>query len=67
MERQIGEIFTLKGVKLKVVESKENDCTGCYFFDERTACSFPWVRNAIGFCNPFFRKDMTYVIFKRIK
>lgn len=66
MERKIGEIFTLDGVNFEVVQAKDNDCTECYFFDERTACSFPWVRNAIGFCNPFFRKDMTYVIFKEI-
>ena len=66
MERQIGEIFDFDGVKLEVVEAKDNDCTGCYFFYERTACSFSCVRNTIGFCNPFFRKDNTYVIFKEI-
>ena len=66
MERKVGEVFECDGVTLEVVKAKDNDCTACYFNDERDACSFKRVRNIIGFCTPFRRKDMKYVNFKEV-
>lgn len=36
MERNIGEIFEVDGVKLQIVEDFDNEmsCNGCYFFDD---------------------------------
>ena len=32
-EREVGEVFEYQGKKLKVVETADNLCFGCYFFD----------------------------------
>ena len=42
MEREIGEIFEVDGVVLRVVEASNRfSCDGCYFLEsERTTCEF---------------------------
>ena len=52
MERKIGEIFYVNGVKLKCV--KHNNCLDCYFCDKGLQCM---QQN----CN--HRKDLKVVMF----
>ena len=66
MEREIGEIFKYSGVKLKVVEVKDNYCIGCYFDKEKDSCCHPNVRDRIGFCSDSCRKDCKRIIFRRV-
>ena len=66
MERQIGEIFDLLGVKLEVIEGEENSCEGCYLFDE-TLCGCDIIANFIGSCAYSEREDKKDVIFKKIE
>ena len=62
MERKIGEVFELDGVKLRVEES-EPWCGGCYLFDIECAD----LRNIRGDCNIEHRTDKTDVIFTEVK
>ena len=42
MERKLGEVFEVDGVKLQVVEASDTfSCDGCYFLDnEKNVCGF---------------------------
>ena len=42
MERKLGEVFEVDGVKLQVVEASDTySCDGCYFLDnEKNGCGF---------------------------
>lgn len=64
MERAIGEVFELDGVKLRVEKSGPL-CRGCYLFDIDIKCSD--LRNIRGNCNIADRIDKTYVIFTEVK
>lgn len=61
MERQIGEIFYLNGVKLKVVEG--NSCNGCYLRE----CCFHLKAFILGYCGGAIRSDGKYVYFKKVE
>lgn len=58
MEREIGEIFDVDGVKLKCV--KYNTCIDCYFCDKGMQC----VQQKCAYPS---RKDSTSVMFIQIK
>ena len=64
MERKIGEIFEVEGVKLQVVKDHDGDCgmdsVGCYSLDDLEMCS---CRQK---CLASQRKDSTPVKFIRI-
>ncbi len=60
MERKIGEIFDYNDQKLKVVETKDNSCRGCYFLGLRYRCYQQ-------LCMPYLRKDRKNVIFQSIE
>lgn len=49
-------------VTLKVVETKEADCSGCFFFGN-SACEV-WRKYP---CGPKLRKDNKNVIFEEVK
>ena len=42
MERKLGEVFEVDGVKLQVVEASDTfSCDGCYFLkNEQDVCGF---------------------------
>lgn len=60
MERKIGEIFEYNDIKLKVVETKDWSCRGCYFLALRYKCHQQ-------LCMRFIRKDKKNVIFQAIE
>ena len=62
MERKIGEVFELDGVKLRV-EKGEYLCDGCSLFDIECIN----LRSIRGDCNKVHRKDKTDVIFTEVK
>ena len=64
MERAIGEVFELDGVKLRVEEA-ELWCRGCYLFDIDIECG--GLRSIRGDCNIEHRTDKTDVIFTEVK
>lgn len=67
MERKIGEIFACDGVTLEVVEGESCDsCEGCYFQEEKIPCIRPAIKNAVGCCLDYKRKDLKSVIFKKL-
>ena len=59
MERKIGEIFKVDGVKLKCLKYLD-DCTDCYFFEKPEQCDKQS-------CLKFERSDGECVYFKEIK
>ena len=59
MERKIGEIFKVDGVKLKCLKYL-GDCADCYFFDKPKQCDKQS-------CLKFERSDGECVYFKEIK
>ena len=67
MERQIGEQFEYDGVTLEVVNEKYCSCERCYFHEEKIPCIRQRIINAVGRCNAFNRKDLEFVIFKKIE
>ena len=64
MERKIGEVFELDGVKLRVDEA-ESLCRGCYLFDIDVECTD--LRSIRGDCNIEHRTDEKDVIFTEVK
>lgn len=60
MERKVGEIFEYDNKKLKVVETEDFSCRGCYFLALRYKCSEQ-------LCMRFIRKDKKDVIFQSIE
>ena len=67
MERPIGDIFDFDGVRLEVVNEKYFSCEMCYFHEEKIPCIRQRIINAVGRCNAFNRKDLEFVIFKKIE
>lgn len=59
-EREIGEVFSYDGKKLKVVEA-EDGCTGCYFEDRLCRNN-----RVIGECISYRRNDKKGVVFVEI-
>lgn len=64
MERKIGEVFELDGVKLKVQRGDMYSCIGCYFNDLISCQDYILIR---GYCVDDNRKDKTNVIFTEVK
>lgn len=60
MERKIGEIFKYNNKKLKVVETEDFSCRGCYFLALRYKCYQQ-------LCMCYNRKDKKDVIFQSIE
>ena len=63
MERKIGEVFEYEGKKLKVVETAENLCFDCYFFD---GVSCQRTGREGGECSDSKRADYKPVIFVEV-
>lgn len=61
MERQIGEIFDYKGIRLEVVEGES--CDECFL---RQAC-FDLNVSILGYCGGALRSDGKYVYFKKVE
>ena len=38
MNRKLGEVFEFIGYRLRVEESKKNDCEGCFFYEHNIDC-----------------------------
>lgn len=68
MERKIGEVFTFRGKRLKVVRKKIG-CKSCFFQkkNDKDSCDWENVREVIGHCTPCFRDDYKDVIFKPVE
>ena len=64
MERKVGETFEYKGKKLKVVETAENFCFDCYFFD---GINCQRTEREGGECYDSKRADYKPVIFVEVK
>ena len=64
MERKIGDVFELDGVKLRV-EKAESWCEGCYLSDIYMECTD--LRNIRGDCSEVHRTDNTDVVFTEVK
>lgn len=60
MERKVGEIFKYDNKKLKVVETEDFSCRGCYFLSLRYKCYKQ-------LCMCYNRKDKKDVIFQSIE
>ena len=62
MERKLGEVFGVDGVKLQVVEASDTfSCDGCYFLtNEQNVCGF---QN----CLRCERKDWESVVFQIVE
>ena len=63
MEREVGEVFDFKGVKLQVKDTGcKASCDGCYFDEFWHSC----VRNGcgiyVGYCYGLFRSDGKNVV-----
>ena len=63
MERKIGEVFEIDGVKLQVEEGSIG-CVGCYF-DKDKECFDHW--DITGECHWSARENKKGVIFKEVK
>ena len=67
MEREVGEVFDFKGVKLQVKDTGcKASCDGCYFDEFWHSC----VRNGcgiyVGYCYGLFRSDGKNVVFVEV-
>ncbi|MCX7100094.1 MAG: hypothetical protein NTX38_01000 [Methylobacter sp.] len=64
MEKKIGEVFTDGKNKIKVFESTDDDCKGCFY--DVDVCGADCTKNihVAGFCGELSRNDQTGVIFK---
>ena len=60
VELKIGEVFEYEGIKLKVIETEDYSCFGCYFKSLRDKC---WQQH----CMRFDRKDKKNVIFQTVE
>ena len=60
MERKIGEIFKYNDIKLKVVETEDFSCRGCYFLALGDKCYQQ-------LCMRSERKDRKNVVFKLVE
>ena len=64
MERKIGEVFEYEGKKLQVVETANNLCFDCYFFD---GVNCQRTEREGGECSDLKRADYKPVIFVEVK
>lgn len=66
MEDKIGEIVTLTplGRKARIVETKDEDCSGCYYFVHGILCWDFIDDDTLGMCYSKYRKDHKNIIYK---
>lgn len=64
MEREVGEVFDFKGIKLQVKDMcRKISCDGCYFDKSEYECSDAHIQDCIGCCCELFRSDGKNVVF----
>ena len=66
MEDKIGDIVTLLpfGIKTRVVEDKDKDCSGCYYQIHNLPCWEYMDDGTRGDCRRKYRKDRKNIIYK---
>ena len=68
MEREVGEVFDFKGVKLQVKDTGDCCfCFGCYFYELTCQCDETHYKNQTGECFHIRRNDDNNVIFVEVK
>ena len=67
MERQIGEVFDFKGIKLKVKSVDKSICDGCYFNSFTYPCWYITGIGVTGGCHELARSDKKSVIFVKVE
>ena len=68
MEREVGEVFDFKGVKLEVkIPYKKDCCDGCHFDNIEYSCDSSECDIYVGYCYGPFRSDGKNVIFVEVK
>ena len=69
MEHKIDKIITCeynnKIITLKVTPTRDSTCSGCFFYQNYKSCCYN-MKNVIGYCAKYNRKDKTSVIFEQI-
>ena len=69
MEHKIDKIITCeynnKTITLKVTPIRDSTCSGCFFYQNYKSCCYN-IKNVIGYCAKYNRKDKTSIIFKQI-
>lgn len=69
MEHEINKIITCKynnkTITLKVTPIRDNTCAGCFFYQNYKSCCYN-IKNVIGYCAKYNRKDKTSIIFQQI-
>lgn len=69
MEHEINDIITCnfnnKTINLKVTPIRDSTCLGCFFYQNYKSCCYN-MKNVIGYCAAYNRKDKTSIIFKQI-
>ena len=66
MERKIGEVFELDGVKLRVKKAVYY-CVSCYLYENDIICGLKRINKVIPECTISERKDKQSVIFTEVK
>ena len=66
MKRKIGEVFEYQGKKLRVEETKNGGCDGCFFHGEILSFCNELTSASAGHCDPECRTDKKDVIFVEI-
>ena len=65
MEREVGEVFDFKGVKLQVKDTGcKASCDGCYFDESEHKCFD--AHDCTGYCHRPFRSDSKDVVFVEV-
>lgn len=67
MERKVGSKFKFGDTVLKVIETEEPYCNGCFLFDHDLSCSKSSIYSLTGDCIWYSRSDKKDVIFVEIK
>ena len=69
MEHEIDKIITCeynnKTITLKVTPTRDSTCLGCFFYQNYKSCCYN-MKNVIGYCAKYNRKDKTSIIFEQI-
>ena len=65
-EYEVGSIIYFRNRKLKVVESEDHTCNGCYF-QFLPLCAEPETLIKTGLCSENDRKDHKDILFERLK
>lgn len=63
---EVGKTFVYKNKKLIVKEVEINDCTGCFFYEDKRDCEDK-LKNKTPVCASWARKDKKSVVFKEVR